>query len=116
MKNLKRFLATFMVTFLVVCFVGMAGAGRDNRVADVMLGSSGINWTPLVSYASMVVTVSGPDGVIFQKTFNAGNTPHFEISDIKENRWIDGSYTYELRVNPFTDKKVRSSQGLLGAG
>ena len=115
MKNLKKFLVTFVVTFLVVYFVGVADAGRENRVADIMLGSSGINWTPIVPYASMVVTVSGPDGVIFQKTFNASNTPHFELSDIKENQWIDGSYTYELRVTPYMDKKVRSSEGLSGA-
>jgi hypothetical protein len=111
MKNLKRFLATFMVTFLVVFFLGtaeVAVASDDAKpVADVMLDSSGINWLPTVNYARLVVTVSRPDGAMFQKTFDAGSTPSFVLSDFSEGPCPDGSYTYELRVIPFIDKKIR---------
>jgi len=119
MKKSRSFLVTFVLTFFVVFFLGtaeVAVASDDAKpVADVMLDSSGINWMPKVNYARLVVTVARPDGAIFQKTFDAGSTVYFGLSDFKEGQCPDGSYTYELRVIPFIDKKVRREGDLSSA-
>jgi hypothetical protein len=42
----------------------------------------------------MVLSVSKPDGSVFQKTFDGSSSPYFELSA----DCTDGSYTYELRL------------------
>jgi hypothetical protein len=112
MKKLKSFLVAGFVTFLVVCFLGTAdlaaecGAVDNEPVATVMIGSSGIYMSPLVSYASIVVNVSRPDGVIFRKVFQSGSTPYIGLSDLGD-KYPDGVYKYELRVISSPNMKVR---------
>ncbi|MCP5102837.1 MAG: tail fiber domain-containing protein [bacterium] len=116
MKKSKTFLATIVVIFFVLCFTGTAAAATesnsepvDRPVADVAVAANGIGWSPKVEFAKLVLNVSMPDGSVLSKTFEAGSTPYLEPSDDKGNYLPDGSYTYELRVIPFTDKKVRPS-------
>ncbi|MFB0537340.1 MAG: tail fiber domain-containing protein [Anaerolineae bacterium] len=76
----------------------------DGPVAAVSVGATRIEWQPLVSYAGLILTVSGPDGLVFRQEFGAGSVPSFESSGRP-----DGSYTYELRVIPVVDAETRQA-------
>ncbi len=119
MKNIKRLSVTFVLTFLVVWFgfVGttdLASESVDEEmnhpVAEVSVGANGIAWTPKVGYTSLVLTVSKPDGTVFSRTFGSGSSPYLGLTDNNGNYFSDGSYTYELRVIPFVEKKVRTTE------
>jgi hypothetical protein len=111
-------LPVLLVIFMafILCLTGITevfgevGRTTDNKpVADEMIGSSGITWMPKVNYGQLELRIARPDGTIFQKTFDSGVTPYAALSSICEGRFNDGSYTYELRVIPLTDKKVRKT-------
>jgi hypothetical protein len=106
-------LTTILVVFIVCfCMPGVsASVQKDRPVADVMIGSSGITWTPKVSYAKLVLTVARPDGSLAQKTFDSGSTPYIDLSSIYGENFTNGSYTYELRVIPVTGNRVRQQVG-----
>jgi hypothetical protein len=78
----------------------------ERPVADVMHGSSVINWMPRASYHQIILTVSGPDGSVVSKTFT-GSAPYFDLSFFEGKSILDGSYSYELRVIPHAAKKER---------
>jgi hypothetical protein len=114
MRRKKSLLSIVVVAALVVCFAGSAGFaadGFDNKpVADEMIGSGGVTWVPKINYQQLVVTVSRPDGTVFQKTVDSGSTPYVDLSDILGSSYLDGAYTYELRVIPVVEKRVRSDK------
>ena len=116
---MKRFLSVFLLALLGICFLGTADAyaaktAEGKPVADEMIGSGGITWTPKMNYAQMVVTVSRPDGTVFNKTFTSGGTPYLDLNSIYGGHVIDGLYTYELQVVSNTASKVRHSQETAG--
>jgi hypothetical protein len=76
----------------------------DGPVATVSVEPTRIEWQPLVSYAGLVLTVSGPDGLFLRQEFGAGSVPSFESSGRP-----DGSYTYELRVIPVIAPETRQA-------
>jgi hypothetical protein len=111
-------LTSAVLTALFLSFLSAAGLSAavvtlpdEKPVADEMIGSSGITWAPKVSYSQMVVTVSRPDGTVFGKTFESGSSPYLDLSSIFGDSSCDGSYTYELRVTPVIEKKVRVGDG-----
>lgn len=113
MFNPKRFLSLFVLTFFLVSFVCTAEAGPevpiDDPVAEVMVGSSGINFMPKVNYAQLVITVARADGSVFQRTFDSGSTPYLDLSSIFAGASCDGSYSYELLVIPAASPRIRKS-------
>jgi hypothetical protein len=62
-----------------------------------------IVWEPLVSYELLTLRVSAPCGD-FTRTFKEGETPFFDVRDV--TREVDGSYSYELVVQPRIDPDV----------
>ena len=110
---MKRFIATLAVMFLVLFAAGAAATPAnvpaDKPVADAMLSSNGITWVPKVNYNRLVLTVARPDGSVFEKTFESGSTPYLDLTGIQGDKPCDGSYTYELKVIPLIEKKVRSA-------
>ena len=113
MSNPKRFLSLFVLTFFVCGFVCVAeaepGVSDDNPVAEVMIGSSGINFMPKVNYAQLVIAVARADGSVFQRTFDSGSTPYLGLSSIFAGAYCDGIYSYELRVIPAASPRIRKS-------
>ncbi len=114
---MKRFL--LFLTVFVIFFVGAVGIPAVNMpaeepVADVMIGSSGINWLPKVSYEQLLLTVARPDGTVFQKTFSSGGTPYLDLSNIFGTGTCDGIYTYELRVMAPDQAKIRKNEEKAG--
>ena len=120
MRKAARYL--FITLFLtLVCFLGVtdgfARVGEEpvlKPVADVMIGSSGINWMPKINYTKLILNISGPDGTVFSKTFANGTAPYVSLSELLENQHRDGSYTYELCAVPFAGNKVRRDDGFPG--
>ena len=119
MYRSKKILSILVSMFIVslIWFAGPAypeaGKGEapnSKPVAEVMAGSNGITWQPKVSYGQLMVTIARPDGSIFRKTFEAGVNPYLDLSSISTADYCDGSYTYELRVTPVGNKKVRSEE------
>ena len=117
MNKIKIFSVTVLLMVLMTYFVGPVSLTAESRieekvnpVADVTFGSNGLTFSPLVSYSQLVLTVSTPLGEVITKTFDAGTTPYFELSGNEG----DGSFTYELRVTPFSTKKQRESEGNAG--
>jgi hypothetical protein len=106
----KKSLLTVIFMAFVLCLLGMNGtAAEKGRVADEVIGSSGITWMPKVNYARLVLTIARPDGTVVQKDFESGRTPYIDLASINS----DGSYTYEMRVIPVNAKRGdRSFTGL----
>ncbi|MCP5054538.1 MAG: hypothetical protein GY940_45640, partial [bacterium] len=103
MKKSGKLLLVIVFTVLIIGFTGETNWAADkldkNPVADVMTGPNGLSWSPKVSYGQLVLTVSGPNGQVISKTFNAGVTPGFDLGD-NGMPVLDGSYNYQLTVIP----------------
>jgi hypothetical protein len=127
----KKSMSLFVLAVFVLCFIGAADVSAQRGpepdfkpVADEMIGSSGITWVPKMNYARLILTISRPDGTVFEKTFESGSTPYVGLTGIFGDTPNDGSYTYELRVIPFTervdrgkmDRGLRSHKALTQAG
>ncbi|HPQ27326.1 MAG TPA: tail fiber domain-containing protein [Desulfobacteraceae bacterium] len=109
MKNLKNFLYLAVITIALLGLFGGANASGVNPVAEVTLFPDGVEWTPRVEYASLVLRVSCPDGNVWEKTFKAGVYPYLDFSSRKNFELIDGGYNYELQVVPNIDQDVRAA-------
>ena len=88
-----------------VCFISTPGFAAECQIpwepiADVYIEHDGITWVPRVSYALMELTISRPDGTIFHRAFESGETPRASLSEILGEGRLDCSYIYELRVTP----------------
>jgi hypothetical protein len=79
-------------------------------VANETIGSSVITWSPKVNYSMLVLTINRPDNTILSKTFTSG-TPYVDLSDLQEERLLDGSYSYELLAIPSYVPKIRKESG-----
>jgi hypothetical protein len=111
-----RFFLTIALTIFVVSFIGKADLAAESYeeefyqpVAQVTIGANGIAWSPVVNYASIELRVSGPNGAVFSKSFGSGESLYLGLSDNNGKYFTDGSYTYELRVNPVVSNRVRTS-------
>ena len=78
-------------------------------VADVIIEPGGIIFVPRVSYAMLEVTISRPDGTIYNKGFKSGSEPQVGLSEILGDGRLDCSYIYELRAIP--DLKWKKREG-----
>ena len=119
MCNPKRLLSLLVLMFFVSGFAVNANTtstcgDAQDAFAEVMIGSSGINFLPKVSYAEMVVTVGRPDGSVFQETFESGSMPYLDLSTICGSTSRDGIYNFELRIKPNLRQKIRGSEERAG--
>jgi hypothetical protein len=80
---------------------------NDNSVASINGLGSGVRWDVKANHASSTLTVVGPDGEVFTKEFQGGQSPEFLLSDKKGERLADGVYTYELRLTPNFSASVK---------
>jgi hypothetical protein len=113
MELLKRNILITTLTIVLVYFLGASVLSAESvpeklsqRIADVTYASSAVYIQPRVNYSSLEITVSCPDGTVVSKRFEGGSTPFFNLSELN-NEFIDGSYTFELRANLVSEKKIR---------
>jgi len=101
--NLRwRTLATVALGAVALLSAASAGA-QSEPVARTTINPALIIWYPLVSYESLTLRVSTPDGEVVSHDF-IGNQP-VSLSTPSE----DGTYTYELRVTPVIDAGVKKA-------
>lgn len=92
------------LTFGVVVLLSAANAGTQSEpVARTTINPALIIWHPVVSYESLTLRVSTPDGEVVSHDFT-GNQP-VTLSAPS----IDGTYTYELWVTPVIDADVKKA-------
>jgi len=104
MQKVKKLMVFGAAIFLAVVF---SLAANQNPVAETSIGSSTIHWLPRVEYSQMVLTISAPNGEVYNRTFTGSSAPYFDLSSAFGGRSLDGVYTYELRVIRSTGKKTR---------
>lgn len=63
-------------------------------------GVSDIEWMTKQAHGGAVLTVSGPQGFIWEQTFSSSDELRFEFAAIAGGYLPDGSYNYELVVSP----------------
>ncbi|HLP58850.1 MAG TPA: hypothetical protein VK186_08475, partial [Candidatus Deferrimicrobium sp.] len=118
MKNKKNFLSLRVWMLLMIlgfiCVVPAHAAYSEQPgvkpVADEVVNTGGISFIPKVSCEQLQLFVARPDGTVFSKVFPGGSQPYIDLSSICGSNSCDGSYTYELRVIPFNQKKVRGEE------
>jgi len=91
--------ALFVSVWMLPDAVASEGAREPARpLAEMTLSASRIDWLPVGDSDHLVLTVAGPEGLWLSKEFEAGQPAFLSLSDLKEERLPDGSYTWELRV------------------
>lgn len=106
---MKRNMGTklWMAALLVaaVCLPAVAHAAAP--LAAMHVTPSGVQWQPSGAYEKMTLTVSGPDGLILRREFQAGASVSLEPFGEDGKPLPDGSYTYELSAAPVLDRETR---------
>jgi hypothetical protein len=86
-----------------------AGAAGPAQLAAVNVSSAGIEWQPAIAYEKMVLTVSGPGGLVLRREIAAGAAPSFGVFGDDGKPLADGAYTYELVASPVLDPATRQA-------
>jgi len=101
MKNQRAFALAIFAALIFACLqTAVLGQTANDKLANVTAGGSSVRWDVAVSNSGGTLTISAPDGRVFQKEFKAGASPEFTITDKQADRLPDGTYTYELRLAP----------------
>jgi hypothetical protein len=108
------FYLLLLATFLMTTGDVLANTSDDKAFVDEIIGASGVTWIPKVAFGQMVLTISRPDGSVFNKVFTSGTTPYLDLSSIYGDSPGDGLYTYELRISPVAGPKIRKSMERAG--
>jgi hypothetical protein len=118
MKNLKHPLTMLSIVLAIACLnVSVSGQAPEdkNKVSAIASSGSNVRWDVAVPYSGGTLTVSAPDGRIFQSQFKAGAGPTFSLHDKQGERLGDGQYNYELRLSPVLSaaakEKMAKSRG-----
>ena len=98
MNNKKRIPSLLSIVFALACFSisALAQSSDDkNHFATLNGSGSSVRWDIRASHAASTLTVIAPDGEVFVKEFQSGQSPEFQLSSKG-----DGQYIYELRLTP----------------
>jgi hypothetical protein len=104
----KRTIARWTSLALLVTAAALPAAAQDSAIAQITTGAATVEWLPVTAgYDRLVLTVTGPQGLVLQREFAAGATPAISLFDAKGQRLADGRYAYELRIVPNLAPGVR---------
>src|SRR6185503_4867132 len=101
--------AGILVLALGGLLAAAVGAAPPAQLAAVNVSSVGIEWQPAVAYEKLVLTVSGPGGLIVRREIAAGAAPSFGVFGDDGKPLPDGAYTYELVASPVIDPATRQA-------
>ena len=100
------------LAFLIILALSSASAvsGQENGPDTIARRGSNtqVQWRPQVAYESATLTVTGPNGYTFQRTFPSGIMPHFKTSTADGSLLASGSYTYEIRLTPALSAETKA--------
>jgi hypothetical protein len=101
----SRSLRTLFIV-LVMAALPVLALAADKPLARMATSISSVEWQSIGDAERMTLSVTGPDGFYFSKTFPAGKNPSLSLRDITSEN-PDGSYSWELRAIPRISKEVR---------
>jgi endosialidase-like protein len=106
MKNLKHVPSMLGILFVISCSnVLVLGQGDKDFASVVNLGSS-VRFEISASYSTVTLSVSSPDGRVYNKEYKSGSSPEFSLGDTRE-KYPDGEYSYALRLSPILSDSVK---------
>jgi len=93
MSHMQRALGVGLFVLITV-MIALPAAADD--IVAFNASPSGITWRPLVAFEYGILTVSTPDGLVFQEEFKGGGGVAFDPSAHPNFRAIDGTYTWQV--------------------
>ncbi|HZN09974.1 MAG TPA: tail fiber domain-containing protein [Pyrinomonadaceae bacterium] len=96
MQNRKYVTPMLGIVFVIACLSVSAMGQANDQFASLNGSGSGVRWDIRASHAASTLTVISPEGEVFVKEFQSGQSPEFQLSDKR----VDGQYIYELRLTP----------------
>lgn len=92
---------------IMVVIAALPLTAMANSVGRPSGGGAAIDWPLAISgYENVRLTVVSPAGEVYVKDFTPGRTPSFTLSDLG-GEVEEGTYAYELRVEPRIAASVR---------
>ncbi|HEV8581922.1 MAG TPA: hypothetical protein VGX68_22870 [Thermoanaerobaculia bacterium] len=96
--------AALAIAFGLLSVPATAG---PSALAAASVSPHGIDWQPSVQYEKIVLTVTGPSGLVVRREFAAGASLSFDAIGADGSPLADGSYTYELVAAPVLDRATK---------
>jgi len=84
-----------------------AAPEKKENVGKTNAGGTQVEWQIGVDSEKILLSVSGPDGTVYEKVFPAGKNPVMRMQDGPNKTLPDGSYMYQLRVVPRISDDVK---------
>ena len=98
----------WMGATLVALLAGGASATQPAAIAETHTRGTAVDWTVLMPYQRAVLTVSTPDGEVVRSEIGPRSAPTFSAFDEEGEARPDGSYHWELRLDPVLAPDVES--------
>ncbi|HEX9942228.1 MAG TPA: tail fiber domain-containing protein [Thermoanaerobaculia bacterium] len=95
------------VLVMTVGLLAVPAYAGPSSLAAASIGPLGIEWRPSAEYEKLVLTVSGPGGLILHREFDIGVAPSLEPFGDDGKPLPDGAYTYEFVATPMLDQATR---------
>ena len=113
----RRIVAGRLAKVLILAWpLTLWGADREARepkapLARLEVQPGRIDWLTDRGDESLILTIAGPGNLYIQRKFASHETPSFSSADVKDGRFPDGIYAYELRgEGPAKNPFVQSGQ------
>jgi Chaperone of endosialidase len=105
MNNLRSAHAFVRVLLVVACFQILAlGQAADDKKVTITASGLSVKWDVAAPHSALTLTISTPDGQVFQKEFSGNAAAVFNLE-----KFPDGQYNYELRVTPPVSSEVKET-------
>lgn len=93
----RLFLLLALAWTLAAPGVAEQGLPTDNRIAEMVVGATRIDWLPVGDSERLTLTLAGPEGLWIRRDIAAGQPAYLSLFDEDGQKLPDGTYTYELR-------------------
>ncbi len=95
----------------------MIGALTLTPAAIAETAGDGLIFTSRADLGGSKLTVTGPEGAVYEMSFAADEAPSFSLFDVDGNALVDGGYTYELRFSQRQlDNRPEGSDSVVASG
>ena len=99
-----------LLAMIVTWLFTLSGAQVQSQkprapIAHLEVAAGRAEWVPQVEYERLILTVTGPGGLFVSQEVKPGQTPSLSLFNAKGGRLPDGSYAYELRSVPRSDRE-----------
>jgi hypothetical protein len=85
---------------------------ENSIFASVAVKGNRIEWHPQVAFKKLLLTVTGPQDFQYERSFQRGSIPFFQLRDNEGNTFPDGLCNYRLVLEPPSGKVKTPSEDL----